>query len=53
MQFAGFSVYPVASTDIDFKVIYKYKIGSEASQEIQAEFSQADVDKKMVDIMLD
>lgn len=31
--FAGFSVYQVASTDIDFKVIYKYKIGSECSQE--------------------
>jgi hypothetical protein len=37
--FAGFSVYPVASTDIDFKVIFKYKIGSEASQEQNAEFS--------------
>jgi hypothetical protein len=29
--FAGFSVYPVASTDIDFKCIFKYKIGSECS----------------------
>jgi hypothetical protein len=29
--FAGFSVYVVASTDIDFKVIYRYKIGNEAS----------------------
>jgi hypothetical protein len=37
--FAGFSVYHVASTDIDFKVIYKYKIGSESSQEQVAEFS--------------
>lgn len=53
MLFAGFSVYPVASTDIDFKCIYKYKIGKESSQETQAEFSQADVDKKHVDIMLD
>lgn len=32
--FAGFSVYPVASTDIDFKVIYKYKIGGDASPEV-------------------
>jgi hypothetical protein len=32
--FAGFSVYPVASTDIDFKVIYKYKIGSDSSPEV-------------------
>lgn len=31
ISFAGFSVYPVASTDIDFKCVYKYKIGSEAS----------------------
>ena len=31
--FAGFSVFHVASTDIDFKVIYKYKIGKECSQE--------------------
>lgn len=37
--FAGFSVYHVASTDIDFKVIYRYKIGSEASSEMTAEFS--------------
>ena len=29
--FAGFSVFHVASSDIDFKVIYKYKIGSECS----------------------
>ena len=29
--FAGFSVYVVASTDVDFKVIYRYKIGSENS----------------------
>jgi hypothetical protein len=51
--FAGFSVYHVASADIDFKVIYRYKIGTEASQEMTAEFSQADVEKKMCDIMLD
>jgi hypothetical protein len=51
--FAGFSVYHVASTDIDFKCTYKYKIGSESSQELVAEFSQADVDNKMCDIMLD
>jgi hypothetical protein len=31
--FTGFSVYKVASTDIDFKCIYRYKIGSESSQE--------------------
>lgn len=31
--FTGFSVYIVASTDIDFKVIYRYKIGSESSPE--------------------
>ncbi len=37
--FAGFSVYHVASTDIDFKCTYKYKIGSESSQELVAEFS--------------
>jgi hypothetical protein len=29
--FAGFSVFHVASTDIDFKCIYKYKIGKESS----------------------
>lgn len=51
--FVGFSVYHVASTDVDFKCIYKYKIGTEASQELVAEFSQADVEKKMVDIMLE
>jgi PHR domain len=51
--FAGFSVYHVASTDIDFKCTYKYKIGTEASSELVAEFSQADVEKKMCDIMLD
>lgn len=53
MLFAGFSVYPVASTDVDFKCTFKYKIGSESSQEQQVEFSQADVENKMVDIMLD
>lgn len=53
MLFAGFSVFHVASTDIDFKCIYKYKIGSEYSQEQFAEFSQADVDNKMADIMLE
>jgi hypothetical protein len=51
--FAGFSVYHVASTDIDFKVLYKYKIGKEASPELTAEFSQSDVQKKMCDIMLE
>lgn len=51
--FAGFSVFHVASTDIDFKVIYKYKIGTECSSELTAEFSQSDVEKKMCDIMLD
>ena len=51
--FAGFSVFHVASGDVDFKVIYKYKIGSECSPELSAEFSQADVEKKMCDIMLD
>lgn len=39
IQFAGFSVHPVASTDVDFKCIYKYKIGTESSQEQHAEFS--------------
>jgi len=43
----------VASTDIDFKVLYKYKIGKEASPELTAEFSQSDVQKKMCDIMLE
>ena len=51
--FAGFSVYHVASTDIDFKCIYKYKIGNESSQELVTEFSQADVDNKYCDIWLD
>jgi hypothetical protein len=43
----------VASADIDFKCIYKYKIGGESSQEQVAEFSQGDIDGRMVDIMLD
>jgi len=51
--FAGFSVFHVASTDIDFKCIYRYKVGTEGSQEIVAEFSSADVENKMCDIMLD
>ena len=51
--FAGFSVYHVASTDVDFKVIYKYKIGKQYSPEMNVECSQADVKEKIVDIMLD
>lgn len=31
--FVGFSVYHVVSTDVDYKCFYKYKIGSELSQE--------------------
>ena len=49
--FAGFSVYHVGSTDIDFRCIYRYKIGTEASQEMTQEFSQADVEKGMCDII--
>lgn len=51
--FVGFSVYHVASTDVDFRCIYKYKVGTERSQELTAHFSQADVHKKMAKIMLD
>ena len=42
-----------SSPDIDFRCIYKYKIGTEISNEMTAEFSQADVDKKMCDVMLE
>lgn len=34
---AGFSVYHVASTDIDFKCLYKYKIGGEHAVENEIE----------------
>jgi hypothetical protein len=52
--FAGFSVFYVAMPEnTDFKVIYRYKIGKEASPELSAEFTHADVQKKMCDIMLD
>ena len=51
--FAGFSVFHVKEPEIDFKCIYKYKIGKEYQQEMNAEFSQSDVDHKMCDIMLE
>ena len=51
--FAGFSVYPVYSTDVDFKCIYRYKIGTEQSNELTAEFSKSDIEDKMVDVMLE
>lgn len=41
--FAGFSVYQVASSEIDFRVLYKYKIGKDLSQEHTQEFSVADI----------
>jgi hypothetical protein len=34
---AGFSVYHVANTDIDYKCMYKYKIGSESVVESEIE----------------
>ena len=40
IQFAGFSVYPVMSTEADFKCIYKYKIGGATSQETAVEFGR-------------
>ena len=53
IKFAGFSVYHVASNlEQDFKCIYKVRIGTESWPEKIAEFSQADVENKMVDIMM-
>ena len=41
------------STDADFKCIYRYKIGGAASPEMTSEFSRADIENQMVDVMLD
>lgn len=53
IKFAGFSVYHVASnTEADFKCLYKIRIGTELFPEKEQEFSQSEVENKMVDIML-
>ena len=53
IKFAGFSVYHVISNpDMDFKCLYKIKIGTESFPEAVAEFSQKQVEHKMVDITL-
>lgn len=53
IKFAGFSVYHVASnTEADFKCLYRIKIGADSYPEKEQEFSQSEVDNKMVDIMM-
>ena len=57
IKFAGFSVYQVHSMDgpdVDFRCIYKIKIGGDSWPEKQAEFTPGMIDKnlKLVDIML-
>ena len=53
IKFAGFSVYHVASNlEQDFRCLYKMKIGTETFPEKVAEFSQSEVENKMVDIMM-
>lgn len=52
IKFAGFSVYQVTTVETDFKCLYKVKIGTDSWPEKMAQFTQADVDNKMVDIML-
>lgn len=50
---AGFSVYHVASADIDFKCYYKYKIGGESVVESEIELLQSNVKDGMSDIMFE
>ena len=53
IKFAGFSVYHVANNlEDDFKCIYSIRIGTEDLPEKEQEFSQSEVENKMVDIML-
>ena len=53
IKFAGFSVYHVASNlEQDFRCLYKMKIGAETYAEKSAEFTQSEVENKMVDIMM-
>lgn len=54
IKFAGFSVYHVASnTEMDFKCLYKIRIGTDIFPEQAIDFKQSDVENKMVDIMMD
>lgn len=57
IRFLGFSVFHVATLTSDlknnFQVIYRIRIGTECLSERMQEFSQSDVENKMVDIMLD
>ena len=53
IKFAGFSVYHVASNPgTNFKCFYRIKIGSDSHPDKEQEFSEQDVDNKMVDIMM-
>jgi len=52
IKFAGFSVYSVTTVNTDFKCLYKIKLGADSLPEGNAQFTMADVDNKMVDIML-
>lgn len=53
IKLAGFSVYQVFSNlEQDFKCLYKIRIGTESYPEKQQEFSQSDVENKMVEIMM-
>ena len=54
IKFAGFSVYQVLGADgqpQDFKCFYKIKIGAEQWPEKDQEFTVAQVENKMVDII--
>lgn len=50
IKLAGFSVYYVTQP-LDFRCIYKLKIGTDHSPEKTIELAQGDVENKMCDIM--
>jgi hypothetical protein len=54
IKFAGFSVYQVLGADgqpQDFKCYYKIKIGAESWPEKEEDFTTAQVENKMVDVI--